>query len=166
MKFKSLFRRRNISNTVKIRIFNCFVGSVFLYNSELWTLTLTKQREIDAFHRRLLRNLLNIRWPNKISNTKLYEITKAEAWSLTIKRRRLNWTGHMLRLPDDTPVKLALKEALTPGRRPPGGQKLTWLKLVNQDLAPIQLRIEDPATRRLAHRRQDWRKAVRRAMSS
>ena len=40
--FKTLnkmFDSRKISNAVKIRTFNAYVASVFLYNSELWTLT-------------------------------------------------------------------------------------------------------------------------------
>ena len=40
--FKTLnnfFNSRKISNAVKTRTFNAYVASVFLYNSELWTLT-------------------------------------------------------------------------------------------------------------------------------
>ena len=35
----TIFDSRKISNAVKIRTFNAYVASVFLYNSELWTLT-------------------------------------------------------------------------------------------------------------------------------
>ena len=34
-----IFDSRKISNAVKIRTFNAYVARVFLYNSELWTLT-------------------------------------------------------------------------------------------------------------------------------
>ena len=63
-----------IDRKIKIRAFNCYVSSVFLYNSELWSITSTIAKSIDAFHRRLLRtSCLNIHWPRTISNEKLYE---------------------------------------------------------------------------------------------
>ena len=34
-----IFDSRKISNEVKIRTFTAYVASVFLYNTELWTLT-------------------------------------------------------------------------------------------------------------------------------
>ena len=50
---------------------------MFLYNSELWTLTITKEKLIDSFHRRILRtSCLNIRWPKKVSNDEVYKRTK------------------------------------------------------------------------------------------
>ena len=54
---------------IKIRAFNCYVSSIFLYNRELWSITSTIAKSINAFHRRLLRTLcLNIHWLRTISN--------------------------------------------------------------------------------------------------
>ena len=39
-------------------------------------------------------------------------------WSIAIKKRQLNWFGHMTRLPYNTPEKLALNHALKPTIRP------------------------------------------------
>ena len=46
---------RDISIEAKIHSFNCYVGSVFLYNCEAWTLTKTLKNTIDSFRQRLLR---------------------------------------------------------------------------------------------------------------
>ena len=86
-------------------------SSVYLYNSELWTLNKTMNEKIDSFHRRLLRKVLNVKWPRIIRNNVLYEAAKVEKWSKIIKRRRLSWLGHLLRLDKQTPARLALKEA-------------------------------------------------------
>ena len=73
-----------------IHAINCYVSSIFLYNSELWTLTKTKEKLIDSFHRKILRTAcVNIRWPKKLSNNKFYEITGVKPWSYTIKIRQL-----------------------------------------------------------------------------
>ena len=45
----------DISIDVKVRSFNCYVSSVFLYNCETWTLTKTLENTIGSFQRRLLR---------------------------------------------------------------------------------------------------------------
>ena len=41
--------KKSISNKIKLRTFNSYVGSVFLYNSELWTLTEKLESTIDTF---------------------------------------------------------------------------------------------------------------------
>ena len=49
--------------------------------------------------------VVNIKWPRKVSN-KLYGITKAENYSLAIKRRRFSFLRHVLCLYiKDTPIK-------------------------------------------------------------
>ena len=107
----------------------------------LKTKSMTKKFEnvVDVFPRNLLRKILNIGWPKTISNTKLYQITTVENWSRTIKRRSLNWYGHLLRLPDETSAKAALKEARSYAPKPRGGQRLTWLKLIDKDLENIMV---------------------------
>ena len=94
---------RKISNSVKIRTFNAHVASVFLYNSELWTVTKKLEITVNTFQRRHLRKILGIHWPKKITNIELYTKTITEEWSITIQRRRLNWLGHLMRLHPETP---------------------------------------------------------------
>ena len=72
------------------------------------------EEKIDAFHRRLQRYTIGIQWPEKITNTELEHITKLEPWSKTIKRRRLTFLGHIMRLHPDTPVKKAMTQFFTP----------------------------------------------------
>ena len=107
-KFTEIFDSKCVSNEVKVRTFNIYIGSVFLYNSELWGVSESDNKSIDAFHRRLLCRALGIRWPRKVSNEKLYQISKAEPWSSIIARRRFTFLGHILRL-HDTPAKEALR---------------------------------------------------------
>ena len=132
--FKTLNKNvdcRKTSNAVKIRTFNAYVASVFLYNSELWTLTKTLPK------RRHLRKILGIHWPKKITNIELYTKTKTEEWSTTLQRRRLNWLGHLMRLHPETPARLALAEYLRKVKRHKGRQQRTWMELIKHDLKAI-----------------------------
>ena len=88
-----LLKSRHLTIETKLRIFNAYVSSIFLYNCGLWTTTKTINNKIDSFHRRLLRKTLGINWPNKISNAELYEETKERKWSNIVKERRLSWLG-------------------------------------------------------------------------
>ena len=84
----------------------------FIYNSEIWTITDTCEKRIDSFHRRLFRSyVFNTKWPKVIKNENVYKITNTEQWSSVIKKRRMRWFGHVVRMPENTPVQKALTYA-------------------------------------------------------
>ena len=164
--FKTLnqiFDSRKMSNTVKIRTFNAYVASVFLYNSELWTLT-------KKLERRQLRKILGLHWPKKITNIELYIKIKTEVWSTTIQRRRLKWLGHLMRLHPETPARLALAEYLRKVKRPKGRPQRTWMELIKHDLKAIILLDYNKPNKtieqltQMAHDRNYWRNIVRRVV--
>ena len=64
---KPIFKNHRVSTGLKIRTFQAYVNPIFLYNSELWTLNASDIKGIDGFHRRQLRNALNVVWPKKMS---------------------------------------------------------------------------------------------------
>ena len=59
------------------------------------------QRKLNSFHRRQLRKVIGIQWPHKISNNKLYKITRTKPLSITMAERRWKLLRHTLRLPAD-----------------------------------------------------------------
>ena len=123
---------RKVSIEVKLRAFNCYVASIFLYNSELWTITKKLENEIDSFHRKLIRSaVLNVIWPKKLKNEEVYEKSKMEPWSIVVRKRQLSWFGHLMRLPNDAPAKLSLHHVLHyPTQRPRGRQLTTWISMM------------------------------------
>ena len=121
------------------------------------------ENEIDIFHRILLRSILKIHYPYIISNDDLYSRTKEIPWSLIIKKRRFSWIGHMLRLPDEAPVKIALSECLESNRKKVGvGNKLTLIKAFNNQLIEVDntLNLACETTKALAEDRGFWRKTA------
>ena len=134
---ETLLPSKHLSCKMKIKLFNAYLSSIMLYNSELWTLTNKLELEIDTFQRKLLRKIFKLRWPKKTSNEKLYQITKTEPWSITIQRRRIKWTGHLLRLPPNTPARLSTIEALRPIKKNQGRPPLTWHKLIESDVKKL-----------------------------
>ena len=169
----TIFNSKFISNTLKFRVFQTYISSIFLYNCEIWSLSETQNKLIDAFQRKQLRYAINIHYPKFITNVKLYEITGAEPWSITIKRRRLNLLGHVLRLDEETPVRQALLEAVEPYKRGRGRPPTNWLQTIQKDLADEFIRRGSVyrnskeflyIAHRLASDRKEWRDLTRRSM--
>jgi len=89
----------------------------------------------------------------------LYEKTKTNPWSETIKHRRLNWFGHMIRLSDDTPVKKALHYAVSPYKKPRGRPPLTWLSIMKKQLSE-ELKLSWEKACQLAKDRDVWKRYI------
>ena len=109
-----------------------------MYNCSTWGLTKCEWSRIDSFHRKQLKTVLGIRWPTKISNARLYEITQEEPISTTCKRARWTLLGHILRRGVDIPANQAMKfyfQTKAPGFR--GAKRITLPVILNEDLAEI-----------------------------
>ena len=172
-KLKDAFESKKVSVATKNRLLTSHVQSIFLYNSELWTITQKVESVIDVFQRNLLRQILNVKWPKKISNEKLYQITKQKPWSIEVKRRRLNWYGHMARLPEKTPAKRALRDFQRYVKKPRGRTKTTWVETVEKDMNRVKVVVLDGGGKKrqadlemMAQDKSTWLNLTRRAMSS
>ena len=128
-----------LSLYIRNRLFNAYVRSIFFYNSELWSTNKKVCNIIDVFQRRLYRKILQIKYPEVISNTELYARFKEKPWSELIRERRLRWIGHLHRLPIDSPVRIALSESTAPYKKVRGGQATTYIRSVNSDLKDLEL---------------------------
>ena len=98
-KLQNFWKSNQYTTKTKIRLYNSNVKSILLYGSECWRMVKGDMAKIDAFHNRCLRKICRIFWPNEISNVDLYKKTGCNSAVLEIKRRRLRWLGHVLRMP-------------------------------------------------------------------
>ena len=161
------FKSKHLSIKTKINEFRTYVTTIFMYNSELWALNQTNNKKIDAFHRRLLRQAINRRWPKaQYTNDELYKITEEKPWSEIIKQRRLRWTGHLMRLNKNTPARLALHQYTeTTQKNRIGRPKQTWLATIKSDLNHLNLPKDDKQfineIEKLAGDRVVWRDIIR-----
>ena len=150
--------KSNLPICLKMKIFDCLVKSVFLYNSELWTATTAINKKIDCIQRRLLRLALNIKYPRIISNNELMDITKQETWSKSISTQRIRWLGHAFRLPEECPARKAIEEFERPVKKPRGRPITTWINIVKKQLNDVGITWEQG--KQLAKDRKQWRDIV------
>ena len=79
LQHKPTLQSPKVSLKTRISIFNAYVTSVFMYNSELWGMTATLEKEIDVFHRKLLRQILKIKCPYIITSEAVYDIEQKKS---------------------------------------------------------------------------------------
>ena len=143
-KLKALWRRPDkISEKRRIRLYNAYVKPILTYNMSTWALNQKEVAELEAFHRKQLRSVLGIFYPNIISNEDLYKTTKTERLGIEIIIARWKMLGHVLRMPNKTPAKQAMlwyftdnKNDQTKGFR--GRPRSSLPILLNQDLNQLQ----------------------------
>ena len=105
---RNIWKSKQFSRTTKLKIDHSNVKSVLLYGSESWRVNQRDMGKIEAFHKGCLRRILGIFWPNKISNSQLYERTGCRSVVKEITNRRYRWLGHVFRMEQNQIPKVAL----------------------------------------------------------
>ena len=122
----------------KIKLYKSLVKSVLRYNCGTWALTLSEEERINAYHRKQLKEILNIRYPKK-SNNSLYRICQEKPLSLQILSACWSFFGHIQREDKDILANIATRAYFIPNDNKLREWPKTTLPIVlNRDLAPIQ----------------------------
>ena len=103
-------------------------SSIFLYACESWTLTAEFQRRLQAMEMRCYRKILRISYKDHVTNEEVrakiqQAIGPHEDLLTTVKRRLLQWYGHVSR--PSGPAKTILQGTVKGGRRQ-GRQRKRW----------------------------------------
>lgn len=106
--WKVWLKGKKIRIHMKIRIYNAYVKPVLLYNAGTWATNKQQEEKLDAFHRKQLKRVLNIYYPNRISNKELYKRTGSRPISVDISKARMKMLGHILRM-KKTPAYKAME---------------------------------------------------------
>ena len=69
-------------------------------------------------------------------------------------RRELSWFGHLFRLSDDTPAKIALQYPLRQTKKQRARQRTTWISMMKMKL--LDMGLEWETANRLAEDRLPW----------
>jgi hypothetical protein len=101
-----------------------------------------------------LRHILNIRWPDIISNNCLWEITKQEPIDIQTKKRKWRWVGHTLRKPTGAIEKDAL-DWNPQGARRRGRRRKTWRRTIEEEITEMGKSWREVKV--LANQKRTWR---------
>ena len=127
---KPVWNDRSTYLSSKIYLMRFLVTSIFLYACESWTLTAELQRRIQAMEMRCYRKILRISYKGHVTNEKVrakiqQAIGPHEDLLTSVKRRKLQWYGHVSRSSGLAKKKKILQGTVKGGRRQ-GGQRKRW----------------------------------------
>ena len=132
-------RKNRIRPEIRLKLYKTIVKPVLLYNSQTWGLIKSDEMNFDSFHRKQIRIVFHIKYPNIVSNKDIYEISNEIPPSLTILNSRWRFLGHVLRLHENTPAHKSMKHYFT--RQKPsqcegfkGRQRITLPITIDRDL--------------------------------
>ena len=111
-KYGNLLLNKTLPLLLRVKYFDAYVSSIFLHQCGLWTITKDIGKKVNSFQNNFLRRIVGIKYPQRISNVELHNITHQKPWSEVCKQRRLSLFGHTCRLPSEAPARKAIEESI------------------------------------------------------
>jgi hypothetical protein len=125
-------------------------------NSETWVLSEVDALRLGVFEKKILRRIYRpiceeVTWTSRY-NEKLYLSYDEADLITTVKRARLRWAGHIVRMQDNLPCKKVTLDK-PEGRRRSGRPDLRWMNGMMKDVEKLGVR----NWRTMARDRDGWR---------
>ena len=149
---KNILANMNINIKTRIRTAKAYIWSILTYGCETWTISKDARGKLEALEMWLLRRMLRIPWTAHITNQRILELTNTKRSLITtIRKRQLNFLGHVLRRHKYEHLSLTGK---IEGRRGRGRPRLKFIESLLED---VQGQHRPAEFLQLAENRQRWR---------
>ena len=129
-----MWKAKNITIRIKMRLYHALVEPVLLYGSECWCLRKEDERRLLVAEMGWLRRIIGRSRREKIRNEETREELGAEETIVEkIRKRRLRWFGHVRRMGGERLPNAALHGHVS-GERSRGRPRKTWMDNIKEDL--------------------------------
>ena len=153
----NIWSRNDLSYQIKSRLFYALIIPIAIYACETWSLKKKDMDKLYVFQNDCLRIMAGKRRTDRtrISDLKRTLGIRTDILGM-VKKRRLNWFGHVARRDINTSfVKMSYKREFT-GKRPRGRPPKRWQDLIREDTGLPPLTAE-----RRAQDRERWKDFVK-----
>ena len=155
---KNIWKDKDLSNNLKMKIMKTLVWTTITYGAEGWTLKAEEKKRLQASEMFCYRRLLHISWKDRIKNSDILNRlnTKRELFGNVVKRK-MTFFGHMSRNKKCSITKDII-QGKTDCKRKKGRPRLSYMDNIKSwtGLAPH-------AAFHATHDREAWRKECWRA---
>ncbi len=93
-------------------------------------------------------------------NATIYIMTNTKPLVECVRSRQLKFLGHILRMPDDEPVRLYALYTPQHGKKKPGWQSTSFLTYIQRLLGDSECMFQPDQITSLAQARKGWKKLV------
>ena len=156
---KNIWRDKDLSYKLKLRIMKVLVWTTVTYGAEGWTLKLEEKKRIQAAEMWFHRRLLNVTYKDRKTNVSVLKDlnTERELFGLVVKRK-LSHFGHVSRKKNLNLTK-CIVQGKPEGRRGQGRPRMAYIDNVKQWTG-----LSAHAAFQSALDRDGWRKVTRKAV--
>ena len=143
-----LWQDRDINIKTKLRIFTTNVLAILFYGTETWKTNKSIDKQTNTFQTQCLRNILRIKWHERITIEEVLKRTNSKSANLLSKNKRWTYLGHVIRENENTienqTYHLLLKENMK-GKRKQGRPKDTHKRTIIKEIDAMWNSIENKA---------------------
>jgi hypothetical protein len=161
---RSQLKSRSLHTRTKLSLYRTLILPVALYGHESWTLKEADRRMLGVFERKVLRSILGGKCENGVwrrrMNHELYQVYTHAKITEVIQHGRLQWAGHVARMPEERAAKVIFSREPGRGRRLRGRPRTRWLCAVEEDARSAGVRGD---WRTAAQDRRNWSSIIRSA---
>jgi len=143
----SIWWHKNITKSRKLYIYQTIIQSILVYGAEVWQIASREINKILSTEMDVLRRLTRKSSMERIKNEHIKEIMEVKGKSDIIdiiEQKRLQWYGHVKRMPEERIPKLIM-DWIPWERRKRGRPRKTWIEgvqaaMTTRNLEPNQWR--------------------------
>ena len=121
-----------------MRLYEALVIPIMTYNAGTWATTKAVFEKIDIAHRKHVRQIMGIRWSDKISNETLYKKAQVTKLSERISKARWKMLGRVLRQNEQNPAYTSLMFAVKSEKHMKGRRGRPRINLFSEILKDLQ----------------------------
>ena len=154
---------RNIKLSIKVKVYKAVVLTSLLYGCKTWTLYRKQIKQLEGFHMRSLRSIMDIRWQDKVTNLQVLDRANAVSIEALLLKAQLRWTGHVITMDASRMPRQILYGELVRGIRKKGRTKKRYKDCIKETLKQRSLPPQDLETS--AQDRPGWCATIKSACS-
>ena len=155
---KRLWADRGITTRTKLSVYNSCVLTTLLYSSETWTTYRRHIKELERFHQKCIRRILNISWQSLTPDTDVLKQADLPSIEMLLIRSQMRWAGHLTRMDDTRLPKQLFYGELHCGKRPPHKPKKRFKDVTKCNIKALEIDVDTWETQSV--NRSVWRKKV------
>ena len=124
-----------------VQAYQTVIIPTLLYGCGTWPMSVKDEKRMATTEMRMVRWAMGVSLLEHRRNEEILEEAKVEPIATVMRRRRLEWFGHIKRR-DETENIRAVVEMKMEGKRPIGRPKLRWYDTVRRDLKAWKIKEE------------------------